>query len=588
MLIFLAVGVGITILKSKQAHTSRTIRRGAAAFDANRSREAIERMRQRDATFVPMAFLGRVQKAFLRIQHAWCNQDLDDVRAFISDGIYERFSLQILEQKEFGWRDHMENIRILHCDVDSLDDSEHFDTLNVRITASAVDYRQSLDTGKRIGGSSAPETFTEYWSFIRRTGVTTDPDKPGLMEGNCPNCGAAIEHSQSANCQYCEAHLRSGAFDWVLAEITQACEWRPGQAAAIPGMTAMQEKDPGVNTQHIEDRASVMFWRKDRAQRVGDAQPLRKIATEAYAGQVQQEVAGDDATRTWYGECAVGGVDTTALLPGEEFDRALVTVRWAGAKFSRGPAGRPVKRGPKGLFVSVFVLQRSANVRTDLDTTVSSSHCPSCGAPEAGGASGACEYCGEVLNDGLHDWVLAAVHSQYDPRVTELLRQARELSEDSVPPPTPAGVAAAADGNGVPTSAGLMAWMIHTTLVDGAVEPREREMLQAAARKARISEAKLQTMIEAGIAGKITPPQPKDDEQGRQWLGAMAEVTLADGKIHAAEKKLLTDVGQRLGFGKYDVNYLLRQKRAELYKRAKEQIRQAGSGPPAVPPVPGG
>ena len=40
----------------------------------------------------------------MRQRESWCNQQLEPLRPFVSDGVFERFSLQIEEQKEDGWR----------------------------------------------------------------------------------------------------------------------------------------------------------------------------------------------------------------------------------------------------------------------------------------------------------------------------------------------------------------------------------------------------------------------------------------------------------------------------------------------------
>ena len=76
----------------------------------------------------------------------------------------------------------------------------------------------------------------------------------GLLEGNCPNCGAAVgQLNQSAVCEHCEAVLRSGQFDWVLVEITQASEYVPGVDSMIAGETQVQAIDPDFTVTHLED-----------------------------------------------------------------------------------------------------------------------------------------------------------------------------------------------------------------------------------------------------------------------------------------------------------------------------------------------
>src|SRR5207302_4081403 len=138
---------------------------------------------------------------------------------FISDGMHERFLLQFDEQRALGYRDHMEGICVNSINIAAVNSKGLFDEVSVRIEAAAKDWRESLADGRRISGSTAVEPFVEIWTFLRRREAVTSPAKSGLIEGNCPNCGAAVEMNQAANCTHCKALLRSGQYDWVLAEI---------------------------------------------------------------------------------------------------------------------------------------------------------------------------------------------------------------------------------------------------------------------------------------------------------------------------------------------------------------------------------
>src|SRR5207244_13467431 len=120
-------------------------------------------------------------------------------------------------------------------------------------------------------------------SFLRRRGVTSKgPDERGLLEGNCPNCGAAVEINQNANCAHCGALLRSGQYDWVLAEIVQESEWTADRRTDLASVAALVARDPDFNLQDLEDRASVMFWRWQAAERTAKVDFIRKIAAPAF------------------------------------------------------------------------------------------------------------------------------------------------------------------------------------------------------------------------------------------------------------------------------------------------------------------
>jgi hypothetical protein len=72
---------------------------------------------------------------------------------------------------------------------------------------------------------------------------------------------------------------------------------------------------------------------------------------------------------------------------------------------------------------TLFVLMRKATAKTEIAKGISSAHCPNCGAPESGGTSGACEFCGTALNDGSNGWVLDNILAMNDPAANALLSQ---------------------------------------------------------------------------------------------------------------------------------------------------------------------
>ncbi len=265
------------------AYQGNVIRRGGEVIDQQQFNSTVAMIRQHDPNFDSEAFCQRVRTAFLKIQQAWTAQDLAAVRAFISDGVYERFSLQFAEQRDAGYRDMMDNVAVEETRVADICSAGVFDEVSVRIRASASDYRASLKDGKPLSGNpGSVEPFVEVWSFLRKRGAITDVSKTGLIEGNCPNCGAPIEMNQTANCQRCKAELRSGEYDWVLGEITQESEWHRTDVQDIPGLQSLRRQDPGFDALAIEDRASVIFWRRAAADRTGKIDPLRKVASEEF------------------------------------------------------------------------------------------------------------------------------------------------------------------------------------------------------------------------------------------------------------------------------------------------------------------
>src|SRR5204862_8155335 len=129
-----------------------------------------------------------------------------------------------------------------------------------------------------------------------------------------------------------------------------------------------------------------MFWRRCASYRTGDIAPLKKIAAPQFCEKYDQRLHEKSAQdRTYIGECAVGSVDTLGLVLDPQLDRAFVEVRWSGTRFAAN-GGKPKRTGEPTLARTAFVLARKAGSKTEISQTISSAHCPNCGAPDTGGA----------------------------------------------------------------------------------------------------------------------------------------------------------------------------------------------------------
>lgn len=590
-----AVGVPVTIVvvfvvvkgyhKGNDAWIDHTIIKGVRVAPDSQAAVALTELKKRDPDFDDGLFRKRAEKAFEIIQKAWSDRNLTDAQYFLSDGVYEQFSIQLDEMKEKGIIDHMEGLKILGSRPVKFQSDKNFDVIHLRIDAQAVNYRKDEKTGRVLNGARSPENFAEVWSFLRKPGVRT-LKKPGLIEGQCPNCGNPIKVGRLTKCEVCNSLLRSGEHDWVLAGITQACEWSARPDRIIPGLGDMVEADPGFNMQHLKDRVAVMFWRKLEAERKGNVAPLRKIArNELCDAQLQWYKPDNSGARRFYTSCAVGAIDLLGIEQKEPDDQTYVEVIWSGLPSILTP-NKSIETAPKPInFRHVFVLGRKHGALTKVTSSLASTQCPSCGAPEQTGTANECPYCGTVMNDGSSEWVLEAVVDKTDPQVSAVLTKMNQLRQNPAKQrPAQTQPATVATGAAAPfsqyglTGLELVKWAAAMMLADGQIDPKELEMLNGIARQRDVSGQKLQNII--------TELKSADDPvdfvmrtstlaTSNELLVQLARVALSDGRLSDEENAMLQRVGQRIGMQPADINMLVSRERRNLYQEAKTAIAQA-------------
>ncbi|HZZ71906.1 MAG TPA: TIM44-like domain-containing protein [Pirellulales bacterium] len=570
-LILAAVVIFVVVIVHylQQAQQADVIRRGHEAVDESHHQQTVAQICAGDPHFDEGAFGERVKTAFLKIQTGWSAQNLEPARPFMSDGVWERFSLQISEQHERGFRNQVDNINIAKILIVQFVARGPHDALVVRIDATAEDYDVSIRDGTRLPGARRASSFSEYWTFARRRGAQTLQDKPGLIEGCCPNCGASLAVNQSAKCPSCGSLIRSGEYDWVLAEITQACEWSYQTEANLPGVEAFSSADPEFSAVAVEDRASVIFWRRAMADRLGDATPLAKVATaELCAAFTSPAPSGE---RTYNGDCAVGSVSLKGVAPGRPFDQAVVEIVWSGAHYkilAPGQPGKPLDEA--SVHQTLFILGRQPGVQSDPARGLSSSHCPSCGAPESKSAASACEFCGAVLNDGGHDWILLAVQRGGDGAAAAVLASFGATSDVAAPVPAQ------------PRGVDLLAWAASVSVSDGELDDNERRMLEETARAQGVPPATLTKLLQSAQAGTLNLSLPTDPQEGQTWLALLANLALADGKVTDSENALLCRLGQALHLSPYDIRQYLIMRKTQLYQAAQAKLNTPEPGGPTT------
>jgi len=193
--------------------------------------EGVAALTAADQDFSLNVFEGRVKTAFLALQEAWCKQNLDAGRAFLSPGAYFAWSAQLETMAAEGRRDVMENLSVRGIQPIRIVHGRVFDDLTVRISAAAADYEVDK-ANKIVFGDRNVRPFMEDWTFQRSVGVSTS-SKPGTLENTCPRCGAPIALTQIGECRYCKAAVTSGKFDWVVSRIDQEDGATAGTGASL-------------------------------------------------------------------------------------------------------------------------------------------------------------------------------------------------------------------------------------------------------------------------------------------------------------------------------------------------------------------
>jgi len=562
----LIIVVFVIIYGNKHVQVSKsgkTIRNVYSRHETTSIETSIFEISKRDSSFDRAFFLENVKKAFFAVQKSWQNQDMRASRFIVSDGVYERFSLQIKMYESSMIVNKIEGLQIVSIGIAGAQSDTFFDTIHVRIKAVSVDYFVNKETGRQVYGDINPAEFTEYWSFIRSLGVQTEK-KNGAVDGYCPNCGSPLKIADSIVCPSCSAVVNSGQYDWVLSEITQGSEWRIRDNSIVNGLEQMLNLDPGFNIQHIEDKVSVMFYRYISSQFFADAKYVMKLAGDGFVKENEDQfTAGSDGKHTFYVDAAIGSVEVVEIIPSDSADKndqIKVKVKWAG-HFEKYlvPSLIIPDFSKSRLFVNEFILERKHGVLSNVNKTLLSTHCLNCGAPETITSSGHCEYCGAPQNDGSLDWCLIKIqqfrsYSNHDEYRSALgTQKSADGTEETVLSKYDSEL--------------LLASVVNVMLADGVTDENEIKLLYKIAKKYSVEEERLNMIIQTVKANGFTIPAPETKEAVTEFLRCMTQMALINGKITSEEMMIMKKVSLAFGYSDIDLNLLIKRERGKLYKQ---------------------
>ena len=564
VLLILGIGFYISGKAARVGHQNRTITKYSHTIQQNNYSEGLQTLRAADSAFDENAMTQRVRNTFSNLQSYWSSGEIHKIRPFVSDGLYESFSIIYERYRKYNMRNDVKNLNIHSCSPIDIETSKHFHTITFKISASAIDSMRDIESDKFIGGSRTAESFTEYWSFIRKPGAQT-LNKPGLLEGNCPNCASPLEMTDKTSCPACQAVICSGEYDWLLVEISQS-DWQPEGSKTIPGVEEMSAIDPGFNRQAIEDRVSTSFWNVRRAEFEADCKKLSKYAHPNLMSKLNQQFK--DRPGKYYADPAVGTVELLNVQANDQgLDRAYAKICWSGHIESRSEK-RPIPDYYKSTIINqVYVFERNSGVQTEAGTSLSSAHCPGCGAPASDQTHGNCEYCGTPFNDGSKDWILTAIMPYAAYRSTVKIDRPQESPSSSAP-------AVSYQQSKNVDKEHLMAIIIHSMLDDNVIDQEEQSILMEFLQHMNMSVEHINQLMNGIHDGSYSVATPQKAIERKEMLAEVINLCLLDSKITKSERKVLESVGSKFGYGHADLKMMINKQRGQLYKEGKSYLKE--------------
>jgi rubrerythrin len=352
----------------------------------------------------------KIATAFLEMQKAWQNQDLGTVRKWMTDGLYQKLSVQIKMMLQLQQHNVLDNLQIENIKVEKTYSYNEFEIADIRINFVSND-RFFSDKYRSMNETFEEDYASEIYSFIKK-GNKINADSNLYNDNNCPNCGAVLEHKMGdiCRCSSCKTLTNNPEYDWVLCEITQIDNYGAqnplNQDANLKEVTRL---DTDFNIQSLEDVASNITMQVLDVISGGKNIKLNRFAHKDLADYilgVKTAMNNIVFDRLYLNEVTATGYNITTDNKIEiDFyvEACAKRVKIDNEKLTT------IDSDIKTFKINLSLIKSIQKQQTDAKDVVYSYECSSCGAPFDDTTHDTCNYCDAVVLDENRNWILSKI-----------------------------------------------------------------------------------------------------------------------------------------------------------------------------------
>ncbi len=477
-------------------------------------------------------FTEKVKTAFVQLQEAWAAKNMGKVRRYISDGMYQRLNIQFKMMDMLKQRNEITKIEVKGVYLDKAYQDGGNDVVHVAVHAVITDKFISEEYKQLVSGGR--EEFVEYWSFIRKTGVA---ERDMYHTLNCPNCGGELplDGGEVSKCPYCGTITNSGAYDWVLAEITQVDDYKSTNVLHDLSrnlgdrVAGLADDYPDFSVQHIEDITSNGFLQIETARVLRKPEMMRRFVSNELFERLDNEIK--NATPFLYNRIFLNDVTLIGGLTDGNQNKLTVSVKMSYQRVRIDNKTLTIVDPQVTTQTRIVILSRDAKAQQP-KASLYAHQCPSCGGTLSDTTDLNCPYCGSTVNSTMYEWIISDVmdlsaytnfyKENYDkfaagvkPGKIDSLYKVRDFAFNNV---------------------------LIMIAADGKFTQEEVEFANDLAKKWGYNTDKIQGMIELARTNQLTIKMPEDMKDREKIYKLMEKAANIDNDFDPAEKALLEHI----------------------------------------------
>lgn len=169
-----------------------------------------------DTNFNEGSFKSYVANVFVKLFTSVMLDELDNVKHFLSEDVYNQYKSKIDDLNNKGLRQIYDELNVKDSSIIKVSITDTDFVITVLITSRYMDYIVDKNSGNFISGNNQSRIEKNYTLIFTKK-------RNFLQQGvvrKCPGCGASISVNTSGKCEYCGTIYNLEKYDYILTSIT--------------------------------------------------------------------------------------------------------------------------------------------------------------------------------------------------------------------------------------------------------------------------------------------------------------------------------------------------------------------------------
>ena len=178
-------------------------------------KELITTIIKEDNTFNEAMFKSYVDNIFVKIYSAIMFDELDTIKHFITEEIYQDLMKKLNELNEKNLRQMYDELNVRFTRIVDRQVIDNKEVVTVELTSRYMDYIIDMNTGDLISGNDTYRIEKVNTLVFEKSLDAKEIDIVRM----CPGCGNSMSVNTSGVCDYCGAVFNQEDYDYVLTSI---------------------------------------------------------------------------------------------------------------------------------------------------------------------------------------------------------------------------------------------------------------------------------------------------------------------------------------------------------------------------------